>query len=202
MTSPADDWVNKPLSEVATFDIGRTPGRANVAAYWRDDGETVPWVAISDMKQYEPVSRTAERISGAAFRDVFRQRIVPAGTLLMSFKLTIGRVAFLAEPARHNEAIVSIFPRDGVDQRYLAYDSSQLDYAAHHDRQIKGNTLNRSKLERMPVCFPSSEDEQRGYRGNRARPPTQGRPDRSSGHRGLPRIEARSNAAPLLTWTV
>src|SRR5215831_7900243 len=99
-----DEWVGKPLSEIADFDIGRTPARAN-ASYWRDDGETVPWVAISDMRQYEPVGSTAERISGAAFRDVFRTRLVPAGTLLMSFKLTIGRVAFLAEPACHNEAI-------------------------------------------------------------------------------------------------
>jgi type I restriction enzyme S subunit len=161
MTAPADSWVSAPLSEVAAFDIGRTPARAN-ASYWRDDGETVPWVAISDMRPYEAVTGTAERISGTALRDVFRQRVVPAGTLLMSFKLTIGRVAFLAVPACHNEAIVSIFPRDGVDPRYLAYYLSQLDYAAHHDRQIKGNTLNRAKLERMPVQLPSSMEEQRG----------------------------------------
>jgi type I restriction enzyme S subunit len=48
MTALAYDWVSEPLSEVANFDIGRTPARAN-ASYWRDDGETVPWVAISDM---------------------------------------------------------------------------------------------------------------------------------------------------------
>lgn len=160
MTVLADGWVSEPLSEVATFNIGRTPARAN-ASYWLDDGETVPWVAISDMKQHEPVVDTAERISGAAFRDVFRQRVIPAGTLLMSFKLTIGRVSFLATPACHNEAIISIFPRDNVDPRYLAYYLSQLDYASHHDRQIKGNTLNRAKLERMPVCLPSNADEQR-----------------------------------------
>ncbi len=79
----------------------------------------------------------------------------------MSFKLTIGRVATLAVPAFHNEAIISIYPRSGVDQRYLGYYLSQVDYEDHQDRQIKGNTLNQAKIDQIQVALPPTEVQTR-----------------------------------------
>ncbi len=119
----------------------------------------MPWVSISDMEPYGTIVDTAESVSTLAFEKVFRERIVPAGTLIMSFKLTIGRVATLGIPACHNEAIISIFPREGIDQRYLGYFLSQIDYTDHQDRQIKGNTLNKSKLEKIQVVLPPSTEQ-------------------------------------------
>lgn len=153
MTSFPSSWTIEPLSAVARYATGRTPSRAN-ASYWADGVDGAAWVAISDMKNYGTVNSTAECISEVAARDVFRGRIVPAGTLLMSFKLTIGRVATLGVPAFHNEAIISIFPREGVDQRYLGYYLSQVDYADQQDRQIKGNTLNQAKIDQIQIALP------------------------------------------------
>lgn len=153
-------WSFEPFSQVATYTTGRTPARAN-DSYWKSDSNQVLWVAISDMKEYGRITKTSETISGKAFQDVFRGRVVPAGTLLMSFKLTIGRVATLGIPACHNEAIISIYPRKGVDQRYLAYFLSQVDYSDHQDRQVKGNTLNQAKIDRIPVLLPSTTLEQK-----------------------------------------
>lgn len=150
-----EGWIEEPFSQVARYATGRTPARAN-ATYWRNETNQVPWVAISDMEDYGSITKTKESISRAAFQDVFRERVVPAGTLLMSFKLTIGRVATLSIPACHNEAIISIYPRDGVDKRYLGYFLSQVDYSDHQDRQVKGNTLNQAKIDRIPVPLPPS----------------------------------------------
>ncbi len=152
-------WTTEAFADVADYSIGRTPARAN-DAYWASDGEDVAWVAISDMKPHGVIRQTKETISGRAFRDVFGGRIAPAGTLLMSFKLTIGRVAVLGVPACHNEAIMSIYPREGVNQRYLGYYLSSLDYADHHDRQIKGNTLNKSKIDRLPIVLPPEPEQE------------------------------------------
>ncbi len=118
MNELPEGWTVEPFSQVASYTTGRTPARAN-PAYWAKGERQVPWVAISDMEQYGTIVETAESVSALAFENVFRERIVPAGTLIMSFKLTIGRVATLGIPACHNEAIISIFPREGVDQRYL-----------------------------------------------------------------------------------
>jgi type I restriction enzyme S subunit len=79
----------------------------------------------------------------------------------MSFKLTIGRVATLGIDAFHNEAIISIFPKEGIDQRYLGYWLSQVDYDRLHDRQIKGNTLNQEKIDRIPVARPPQNEQAR-----------------------------------------
>nr|WP_295374714.1 restriction endonuclease subunit S [Pseudoxanthomonas sp.] len=155
-----ESWTVEPFSDVARYATGRTPARAN-PAYWAEGANQVPWVAISDMEEYGTLIETAESISEAAFKNVFRERIAPAGTLLMSFKLTIGRVATLGVPACHNEAIISIYPRQGVDQRYLGYFLSQVDYTDHQDRQIKGNTLNQSKIDQIQVALPPPDEQAR-----------------------------------------
>ncbi|WP_321924826.1 restriction endonuclease subunit S [Burkholderia sp. BCC1998] len=153
MNDLPESWTIEPFSQVAQYTTGRTPARAN-NTFWAKGANQVPWVAISDMEEYGTIIETAEAISDVAFQQVFRERIVPAGTLLMSFKLTIGRVATLGVPACHNEAIISIYPRKGVDQRYLGYFLSQVDYTDHQDRQIKGNTLNQSKIDQIQVMLP------------------------------------------------
>jgi type I restriction enzyme S subunit len=153
------EWPVHAFAEIADYDVGRTPARAK-PEYWDRSGEVVPWVTISDVPAYGTVLATKESVSASAFHRVFRGEVVPAGTLLMSFKLTIGRVATLGIPAVHNEAIISIYPKAGIDQRFLGYYLSQVDYAELQDRQIKGHTLNKSKIDRIPVAVPP-EPEQR-----------------------------------------
>lgn len=72
-------------------------------------GTEIPWVSISDMPISGYVTNTRESISKLALKSK-KIDISPKGTLLMSFKLSIGKVAILDIPATHNEAIISIFP--------------------------------------------------------------------------------------------
>jgi type I restriction enzyme, S subunit len=153
-----DGWLAVRFADVADYKAGRTPARARVD-YWRHDADTVPWVAIGDMTEFGIVRETRDRITQAAFREVFRGHSVPAGTLLMSFKLTIGRVATLGVDACHNEAIISIHPKPGVDQRFLGYFLSQVDYDALQDRQVKGNTLNQDKIDRIDIWLPPLNEQ-------------------------------------------
>lgn len=159
MSSARPAWPVQPFAEVADYGVGKTPARAN-DDYWDQSGDVAPWVAISDLSPYGLVTATKESISHSAFERVFHGALVPAGTLLMSFKLTIGRVATLAIPAIHNEAIISVYPRKGIDQRFLGYYLSQYDYTELQDRQIKGNTLNKSKIDRIPVPVPPEAEQQ------------------------------------------
>ena len=154
MTGQSGAWPIDPFKDIADYDTGKTPARAS-GEYWTKGPDDIPWVTISDLPAYGTVRATKERISATAHDRVFRGKLVAAGTLLMSFKLTIGRVATLAIPAVHNEAIISIHPRPGIDQRFLGYYLSQVDYSQLQDRQIKGNTLNKSKIDRIPVPVPA-----------------------------------------------
>jgi type I restriction enzyme S subunit len=153
-----DEWKVARFSEIADYKVGRTPARAN-PEYWDQAGNGVPWVSISDMTEFGTVTATKEKISRLAFEQVFRCQAVRAGTFIMSFKLTIGRVATLGVDACHNEAIISIYPKPGVDQRYLGYFLAQVDYDALQDRQVKGNTLNQDKIDRIEVLLPPIDEQ-------------------------------------------
>lgn len=153
-----DEWRVVRFAEIADYKAGRTPARAN-PEYWDGAGDGVPWVAISDMTEFGTLTATKEKISRAALEHVFRSQAVRAGTLIMSFKLTIGRIATLGVDACHNEAIISIYPKPEVDQRYLGYFLAQVDYDALQDRQVKGNTLNQEKIDRIEVLLPPLDEQ-------------------------------------------
>ena len=152
-------WKLTPFNELATFETGRTPPRAR-PGYWAPPStEGTPWVTIGDMRPYGEVKQTAERVTPSAVRDVFRGRVSKKGTLIMSFKLTIGRVATLGLDACHNEAIISILPTNSVNQKFLEYFLSQVDYADYQDRAVKGNTLNQEKINRIAVAEPPKAEQ-------------------------------------------
>src|SRR6185369_2708019 len=92
-------WKIKYFGDIVSFRMGKTPPR-NQKKYWEDGNH--PWVSIADMKPFRTVLNTKEYISEHAHKQVFHCSIIPAGSILMSFKLTIGRVAKLGIPAYHN----------------------------------------------------------------------------------------------------
>lgn len=146
-----EEWRVVRLGEIASIALGRTPSRAK-AEYW-EQGE-VPWVSIADLTN-GPVLSTKERISRKAFADVFRNQAIPAGTLLFSFKLTIGKVGILGLPAVHNEAIASLFVNESLASKdFLFFLMQSLDFSAYLDSYVKGRTLNKEKLGQIPLPLP------------------------------------------------
>jgi type I restriction enzyme, S subunit len=150
------EWEVKPFGEIAKFNLGRTPARAT-KKYWANP--IIPWVAIRDLNGSK-VSSTKEGISQIALEEVFKGKWVPAGTLLLSFKLSIGKLGILSIPAVHNEAIISIYPSTEIDRDFLYYNLMQYDFTETTDAYVKGSTLNREKLETLPICFPSLQEQQ------------------------------------------
>ena len=137
-------WSAKHFGDLVAFRIGRTPPR-NEKRFW-DKGRH-PWVSIADMRPFGTLRETYECVSDAAHTEIFRNTLVPAGSLLMSFKLTIGRVAKLGVPAYHNEAIISFQPDSAVvDPQYLFYHLPQINYRDYQATAIKGQTLNKGKI--------------------------------------------------------
>jgi len=152
-------WGADFFGNIVDFKLGKTPARSN-ASYWKDG--QYPWVSISDMKPHKTVINTAEQVSQDAFENVFRRKLIPAGSLLMSFKLTIGRIATLGVPAFHNEAIISFLP-DGkkIDKTYLGYYLSQINYKDYQDTAIKGQTLNKGKLKSLEIALPPLPEQKK-----------------------------------------
>ena len=108
-------WPVEPLGELCDVQIGKTPKRAE-ARFW---GEGHPWLSISDMNQGRELSVTSETITQAAV-DELNCRAVDAGTVLLSFKLSIGKVGVAGIRMFTNEAIAHLpIVDDRLETDYL-----------------------------------------------------------------------------------
>ena len=149
-----DSWAWARFSQIVSFELGKTPDR-HTDKFWSNG--RYPWFAISDLQERSIVSSTKEKISAVALKEKFAGKLVLQGTLLMSFKLTVGRTSILGVDAVHNEAIISVFPiiADKDTTRNFLFNTLSLivEYVETTDA-IKGATLNSSKLSSMLVPLP------------------------------------------------
>ena len=156
-----NSWAWTRFCDVVDFKIGKTPDRNN-DDYWCT-GE-YPWISISDMNSNSHIYKTKETISEKAFKTVFKENISPVGTLIMSFKLTVGKVSILAIDAIHNEAIISIFPRysmGNIFRNYLFHILPIISQTGDSHDAIKGVTLNSKSLAKLLLPLPPLREQER-----------------------------------------
>jgi type I restriction enzyme, S subunit len=149
-------WV--VLAEVAEFSIGKTPPRGD-SGYWYPEDHS--WVSIADMKHYGTITETKEKVSALAAQEVFRQRFAEAGSILMSFKLTIGKVARAGIRCFHNEAIISLQPQEPELADYLFRFLPIFAALQTSNNAIKGSTLNKGLLTLLPIALPPLPEQKR-----------------------------------------
>lgn len=143
-------WQVKTLSDFFDLQMGKTPSR-NDLSLW-EDGDT-PWVSISDMKDTRFISGAKELLSKETISQC-RIPIIPIGTVIMSFKLTIGKTCIVAKPLVTNEAIMAFYPKEGVevDSSFLAYALSALKWKGN--RAVKGITINKKTISDKVFSLP------------------------------------------------
>ena len=90
---------------------------------------------ISDSKEY--ISDEGASIS----------KLIPKDTLLVSFKLTLGKTVITNCNLFSNEAIAAIYHDDMLLKEYLMYYFNLFDWDnyASGDVKVKGKTLNKAK---------------------------------------------------------
>src|SRR5690554_4829153 len=105
------------LNQLCEINIGKTPSRSN-SKYW---GKGHKWLSIADMKR-KYISETKEEITDLAVSEA-NMKIVPKNTVLMSFKLSIGKIGITTEEMYTNEAIASfpIIEKEKIIPEYLYY---------------------------------------------------------------------------------
>ncbi len=155
-----ESWKWGRFGELVFFNIGKTPPRAE-AQWW---GTDVPWVSIADMPESGHILSTKERVTSAAISEKFAGRTAKAGTLLMSFKLTVGRVSILDVDAVHNEAIISIYPyadKETIIRDYLFEILPLTSQSGESKNAIKGKTLNNTSISNLLIPLPPLAEQRR-----------------------------------------
>lgn len=155
MTNLPQDWEVKKLGDIAEIQIGKTPSRNNIDFF---QGENI-WLSIRDLKS-KFVSSSSEKISNEAISKT-NMKVVPKGTLLMSFKLTLGKTAFAECDLYTNEAIAAIFIKNkNINKYFLDYVLKFTDLEKYVDNAVKGKTLNKQKLKQIEILLPKNIKEQ------------------------------------------
>ena len=154
-----NNWVWIKFNDLVNFDIGKTPPRADLT-YWNNDYN---WVSISDMIEDGFIDKTKECVSQKAYNNIFKGNISKKGTLIMSFKLTVGRCSLLNIDAFHNEGIISIYPiyESETLKKYLMKILPFMTKYGKTKGAIKGNTLNSKSLKELMIPLPPLEEQQR-----------------------------------------
>ncbi|PZV09912.1 MAG: hypothetical protein DCF22_17800 [Leptolyngbya sp.] len=152
-----EGWETGILGKLCRISIGGTPTRNN-PTYWDSGKETENlWVSIRDMNQ-RVITDTSEYITDTGIKNS-NAKTQYQGTVLLSFKLTIGRVAFAGRKLYTNEAIAAL-ETDNLDSTFLYYGLQQWDLLQDVDQAIKGATLNKAKLNKIQFDYPNSIEEQ------------------------------------------
>ncbi len=140
------------LSDIYDLQMGKTPAR-NTPSFW--DGVNA-WVSISDMSTDEKyIGTTREGITDEAIKKT-GIKIVPKGTLLMSFKLSVGKVAITAENVYTNEAIMAFIDKGNhdVDIDFMYHLFQSIDWTVGTNKAVKGLTLNKATLSEKIIELP------------------------------------------------
>jgi type I restriction enzyme S subunit len=144
------EWKVKRLGEICEIAMGRTPPRLN-PEYW---GRGHTWLSIADLRA-KVVSESKEEITALA---ASAMQLIPKGTLLMSFKLSIGRLCFAGGDLYTNEAICS-FNGLKANADFLYYVLGRTDFSLYGKQAVKGYTLNSESLKQVEVPFPPDAEQ-------------------------------------------
>ena len=155
-----DGWEERKLGRLFDIKIGGTPSRNN-PLYWDVDKESENrWVSIRDLNG-RFVRDTIEHLSDDGVKNSNVKRIY-RGTVIMSFKLSVGRVAIAGADLYTNEAIASFSPLQAgtVDRDYLYQGLQFWNLLEEVDQAVKGFTLNKEKLSNITGLFPPFPEQQ------------------------------------------
>ena len=156
-------WIAARLGDLCKIEIGKTPSRGT-ARYWDKARETDNvWLSIADLTKLQGnvIIDSNEYVSDEAAKHL---KPVKAGTLMMSFKLSIGKMAVAGRDLFTNEAIAALtINTNTLSREYLQYFLSGYDWDAETagDHKLMGKTLNKAKLKELVIKFPPLSEQQR-----------------------------------------
>lgn len=145
------------IGDLFTLQMGKTPARSN-SSFW-GNGHT--WVSISDLSNCNKyIAFSRESVTDDAVQES-GIRIVPQGTLIMSFKLSLGKTAITASDLYTNEAIMAFIDKKIVplDINYVYHLFSNWDWSRATNKAVMGLTLNKATLSQIKIPIPSLETQ-------------------------------------------
>ena len=144
----------KQADEIANITIGKTPPRSNRECFTYNEDD-IKWLSISDLGKCGMYAwNTSEKLTEDAVNK-YNVKVIPENTIVLSFKLTIGRIAITANKMATNEAIAhfNLINRDMI--YYLYSYLKNFDYSKLGNTSSIATAVNSKIIKAMPISVPN-----------------------------------------------
>ena len=146
----------KRLDEISNVTIGKTPPRSEHECFTTDKKD-IKWISIGDLgKSGMFIFDTSEKLTKEAV-EKYNVRVIPKDTLILSFKLTVGRTAFTTEDMTTNEAIAHFNLNNKELNNYLYCYLTYFNYSDLGSTSSIATAINSKIVKSIMIGIPSEE---------------------------------------------
>lgn len=149
-----EHWDLNKVKHNFSFKTGFTPPSGKIEYY--EDGSHI-WINISDLREKQ-IHDSVNKITDKAIED-FNPNIVPKGSLLYSFKLSVGRVGFNMVDCYTNEAIFSIDPNGSANLNFFYYSLPEQIIKNANENIYGAKILNQELIKNAFLVVPTPEEQ-------------------------------------------
>ena len=146
-------WRVGRADEFFNISIGKTPPRKE-PQWFSTNKDDIKWVSISDMgKCGSYIFNTSEYLTRDGI-EKFNIKVVPADTVLLSFKLTVGRVAITSQEMTTNEAIAHFKSSKNNINEFLYLYLKTFNYESLGNTSSIASAVNSKIIKAMTMLMP------------------------------------------------
>ena len=153
-----ENWKEKPLGKITNIAIGRTPPRKE-DEWFSTDFKDVKWISIKDLGNDGVfIFKTSEYLTQEAV-ERFNVPVIPKDTVVLSFKMTVGRVAITTETMLSNEAIAhfKFHDKTPISKEYLYLFLKTFPYDSLGSTSSIVTAINSAMIKEMMILIPDEK---------------------------------------------
>jgi len=153
-----EGWRVENLSTIANITIGRTPPRKE-DEWFSLDKKDIKWISIKDMGNCGVyIGETSEYLTREAVKK-FNIPVILRNTVILSFKMTVGRVSITMEDMLSNEAIAHIKLKDdnidNIKPEYIYLFLKTFNFSNLGSTSSIVDATNSTTIKKMPILLPN-----------------------------------------------
>lgn len=150
-------WKTARFKDVSTVVGGSTP-KTDIPEYWGGDNY---WVAPAELDGSKFISSTVKRITDLAISKT-NLTLLPQGTVLLSSRAPIGKVAITTVPMYCNQGFKNIICGPELFNGYVYYFlKHNVDYLQSLGTGATFKEISKKVVENVSISYPSLEEQQR-----------------------------------------
>ncbi|MUK42536.1 restriction endonuclease subunit S [Aliivibrio fischeri] len=150
-------WGYKPAQDIASISIGKTPPRKETEWFSDVKAKNVTWISIRDMGNCGVFTQESNEYLVPEAISKFNVKVIPKDSVILSFKMTLGRVSIASTELATNEAIAHfVNPKFGINKEYLYSYLMTFNYDSLGSTSSIATAVNSKLIKQLPVLVPDS----------------------------------------------